>query len=275
MAVETGAAAVATPKAISLGAMLMNLIEPHPGHEVGYNRWYEEDHLYAVLQGPGSIAGARFVARRQEKARRHVDESHDQGRGALLTMYWFDGDGSAHRAWRAEEGPRLEAAGRVYRERDFVFGYDGRLAFSAGRDVGAVPPELALDRRFPHLGLSLIELSAGSTPADDAAAGYRSQCVPLVQAPGSPVALCMGFLGPRVTQGAEHRTPGAQPPADDLVVFWFCDRDPLDEWEHLVAAHEKGVTAAGVGRVVWSSPFLATVVGTDTYMDQLSGPAGR
>ena len=32
---------------VRLGSMLFTLVEPHRGHEVAYNRWYERDHFYA------------------------------------------------------------------------------------------------------------------------------------------------------------------------------------------------------------------------------------
>ena len=32
---------------IALGSALFTLVEPHTGHEVAYNRWYERDHFYA------------------------------------------------------------------------------------------------------------------------------------------------------------------------------------------------------------------------------------
>jgi len=37
----------------------------------------------------------------------------------------------------------------------------------------------------------------------------------------------------------------------------------------------QAIVRAGVGRVVWTSPFIATIVGTDAYMDELAAPAGR
>ena len=41
----------------------VTLVEPHRGHEVAYNRWYERDHFYAgCLIGAYKFAGARFVA---------------------------------------------------------------------------------------------------------------------------------------------------------------------------------------------------------------------
>ena len=48
---------------IKLGSMLLTLVEPHRGHEVAYNRWYERDHFYAgCMVGPYNFAGRRFVA---------------------------------------------------------------------------------------------------------------------------------------------------------------------------------------------------------------------
>ena len=50
---------------VRLGTMLFTLVEPHRGHEVAYNRWYERDHFYAgCMVGPWLFAGRRFVATR-------------------------------------------------------------------------------------------------------------------------------------------------------------------------------------------------------------------
>jgi hypothetical protein len=48
----------------------------------------------------------------------------------------------------------------------------------------------------------------------------------------------------------------------------FVDTDPLDVWDRyreLAAA----LDASGVGRIVFAAPFVATVVGTDRYVDQI------
>ena len=56
-------AIVAGAEPIKLGSMLFTLVEPHRGHEVAYNRWYERDHFYAgCMIGPYQFAGKRFVA---------------------------------------------------------------------------------------------------------------------------------------------------------------------------------------------------------------------
>ena len=53
---------------IKLGSFLMTIVEPHRGHEVAYNRWYERDHFYAgCMIGPWNLTGGRFVATRDCK----------------------------------------------------------------------------------------------------------------------------------------------------------------------------------------------------------------
>ena len=43
---------------IKLGPILFTMVDPNPGFEVAYNRWYERDHFYAAtMAGPGVFAG--------------------------------------------------------------------------------------------------------------------------------------------------------------------------------------------------------------------------
>ena len=64
---------------VKLGTILFTLVEPHRGHEVAYNRWYERDHFYAgCMVGPWCFAGRRFVATRACKDLRYPDESQMQ-----------------------------------------------------------------------------------------------------------------------------------------------------------------------------------------------------
>ena len=262
-------------KPISLGSVLLTLIEPHAGHAVAYNRWYEDDHLYAILLGPSAIAGARFVARREDKARRRVLGGIDPSPGSLLAVYWLIGDGRDHGEWRVTNVARLSREGRFYEERDMVYGYAGPLALTMTRPGCQVPVELALDHRFGHLALTVIQLGADQSGAE-ASRGYREALGPVITAPGSPVSLVTGFLGRRAADPRGRAGP-AEPPAgaDALVVLWFCDRDPAPAWDDLVSAQEGAVAARGAGRVVWTSPFVATVVGTDAVHGPARGPRGR
>ena len=51
---------VAGAEPVELGTMLFTLVEPHRGHQVAYNRWYERDHFYA-----GCMIGAVQLRRRR------------------------------------------------------------------------------------------------------------------------------------------------------------------------------------------------------------------
>ena len=77
---------------IRLGGALFTMVEPRPGQEVAYNRWYERDHFYAgCMIGAWTIAGARFVATRDLKAMRYPVDSvicPDPMSGSYLALYW-------------------------------------------------------------------------------------------------------------------------------------------------------------------------------------------
>jgi len=83
---------VADAAPIKLGSLLFTLVEPHRGHEVAYNRWYERDHFYSgCMIGPYNFAGKRFVATADLKALRDPDPSIVTGapdRGSFLALYW-------------------------------------------------------------------------------------------------------------------------------------------------------------------------------------------
>src|SRR5580700_3379578 len=67
---------VAGAEPIKLGSILLTVVEPHRGHEVAYNRWYERDHFYSgCMIGPYQFAGRRFVATADLKALRSPDAS--------------------------------------------------------------------------------------------------------------------------------------------------------------------------------------------------------
>ena len=53
---------------VKVGSMLLTMVDPNPGFESAYNRWYERDHYYAgCMIGPYQLAGSRWVAPRSLK----------------------------------------------------------------------------------------------------------------------------------------------------------------------------------------------------------------
>jgi len=47
------------------------------------------------------------------------------------------------------------------------------------------------------------------------------------------------------------------------------DRPVEEVWDEHLAGHGAEVEACGLGRLVWASPFLPTIPGTDTYTEEL------
>ena len=61
-------------------------------------------------------------------------------------------------------------------------------------------------------------------------------------------------------------TDGGRP--DRLVQLCFIEGDPAGCWDAF-RGYAKEVDDGGVGTVTFAAPFYKTVVGTDTYTDQL------
>jgi len=249
---------------VRLGSAIVSLVEPHPGHGVAFHRWYERDHFYAgCLSGPGFFAGRRFVATRALKALRApagaTPFGGDLGRGSFLALYWLDADLEEQAvAWSVEAFHALRDAGRIFAPADVAHAGFYRVAHVASRDPDGVPAALALDHPFPGLALTLVE----TRDADALAAWQREQTT------RGPVALSVG-LAPR------PRPPGAIQAVDSSAwpdrVAWlhFLDADPARAWDASFGDHAARLEAAGVGRLVFASPFRPTIPGTDRYADEI------
>jgi hypothetical protein len=56
---------------------------------------------------------------------------------------------------------------------------------------------------------------------------------------------------------------------DRFCHLYFVDGDPVAIWDKQFASLGDDLGATGLGTVVFASPFISTVPGTDTYTDQL------
>ena len=80
---------------IKVGSMLLTLVDPTPGFEVAYNRWYERDHFYAgCMIGPWLFAGSRWVATRDLKDRRWPSDDETVAcppdAGSYVAIYYVE-----------------------------------------------------------------------------------------------------------------------------------------------------------------------------------------
>jgi hypothetical protein len=246
---------------IKLGTMLFTLVEPHAGHEIAYNRWYERDHFYAgCMVGPWLFAGKRWVATKAMKELRFGDDPGVFGGdrlGSYLAVYWIlDGKHHEHVTWALDQVTWLHANGRMFAERDHIHTLLYRLSGTASRDADGVPPELALDHPYLGLGALLVERT-GSAPAS-----------PPHLMPGSVAGMVLTFDPIPLPEGAPVTQGGMDGIDRRQMQLWFLDTDPRSGWDGM-RSYADWLAEEGSGRVVWASPFVPTIPGTDRYADEL------
>ncbi len=247
---------------VRLGSMLFTLVEPHRGHEVAYNRWYERDHFYAgCMVGPWLFAGRRFVATRPLKDLRYGTDANrfgGIGAGSYVAVYWIlEGHHDDHVDWALRQVHWLHANGRMFAERDHIHTLMYRHAFTAAED-NSVPAELALDHPFSAMTATLVRPGEGVT-AEALGTYLHATFHPELEVGFTPIPL------PADAPVAQQGQDGLE---NCLLTLSFSTTDPA-------IAHQERQAAArllhddGVGEVLWSAPFIPTIPGTDTYTDDL------
>jgi hypothetical protein len=241
--------------------MLFTLVDPHRGHEVAYNRWYERDHFYAgCMVGPWLFAGGRFVATRELKELRFPEGGgfvDPLDAGSYLAIYWIHRDHvDEHLAWAGRQVRELYAAGRGFEQRSHAHTGLYDLATVVAPEI---PLELSLDHRFGGLAVLVVE------PAVPDAA--------LALAERAPAAASSSWWGVRRSaRTREAKVPmalGSEGGSEDrLLQLTFLDEDPREWWPEC-RRYAASLEEDGMGRVTFAAPFLPTDVGTDRYTDQL------
>jgi hypothetical protein len=253
--------------------MLYTLVDPHRGHEVAYNRWYERDHFYGgCMIGPGILAGGRWVATAELKALRTPPESSvavPVEAGSYLATY-FIGKGmeAEHFAWSSQQVFDLYESGRGFEERDHAHTALYLHKRSIRRDPDGVPPELALDHRFP--GLVTIHLDRPDECTQREFDDWLEAHTFDLLGTDSSIALVLSWapILPRAGDPGSPMKLGSGPgtPARTLLML-FCDTDcrlALDE------AHQLCDAMASTGATIaLCAPFQPTNVGTDDYTGEL------
>ena len=254
---------------IKLGSILFTLVEPHKGHEVDYNRWYERDHFYAgCMVGPGILAGKRWVATKPYKELRYPESTpiaKDPKLGSYLATYWIEASQSQEwGAWGGKEVHRLHKEDRMFEERDHIHTKMYRYRGGVSRDPDGVPPEIALDHGFKGLAVTFVE-GEDRKLLDR---WYRETYLPRAQQ-GSPVAMTLAFTAIPIPSDARGDVPRVADDEKRMLYLSFLDSDPMEVWDPLFVKQAEEVEAGGLGRVIWAGAFIPTIPGTDTYTDQL------
>ncbi|MEU7658738.1 hypothetical protein [Streptomyces lincolnensis] len=267
------------PYGIRPGHALITMVEPHPGHEYAYNRWYEDDHYYAgAMAMPWMYAGRRWVATRDLQLLRRPEKSaiaEPVTAGCYLSTYWItDGRYDDHMRWTVAINKRLNRDSRVYRDRTHVFTAFQDHAATVYRDGAAGPRDFhALDH--PYAGLVLQVIDAESPEQRPELLEWLvSRHLPK-QLAGSPTALVTVFRPTPLPGDRMSYVKQVEGIDTRLTLLWFLEADPRECWEAHFAGLEEQITGAGLGRLELLAPFVPTIPGTDKYVDQLREPQGR
>lgn len=174
------------PYGVRPGHALITMVEPHPGHEYAYNRWYEDDHYIAgAMAMPWMYAGRRWVATRDLQLLRYPAGStlaQPVTAGCYLSTYWItEGRYAEHMQWTVAINKRLNRDARVHQERTHVFTSFQDHETTVYRD-GAADPATTTRSTTPTGAWS----SRSSTPkAPSRARSCWSGCAPPTSRPVS------------------------------------------------------------------------------------------
>jgi hypothetical protein len=229
---------------VPVGTAIVSYIEPHAGQARAFNRWYERDHFYAaVTGGPGVFSGARFVATRACKAVRPAAGRlfGDVSRGSFLSLAWLMPDAQpAWDAWVGEQMQTIVAEDRLFPGRDHVHTAVYQYAWSVGDGATAAT---ALDH-----GFGVVVALAVARGHEDS---LRRLDAPLVVAL-TQERLIVSVLDEPVIDAASH-----------VLALAFVHGDVARAWCDTIEPALAGVP------LLYASPFVRTIPGTDTYTDEL------
>jgi hypothetical protein len=139
---------------------------------------------------------------------------------------------------------------------------------AVARDADGVPPELALDHT-QYQGLVCVWTDrADATPLDDFRTWLQGEVFPDLVA-GSPIAQILTWTPLPLSDDRPADVPQTPGLGRRLLHACFLECDPRDIWDARFKGLSDVIAASGKGTVALAAPFIPTIVGTDTYTDQL------
>lgn len=259
------------PYAPEIGSALITMVEPHVGHEHGYNRWYEDDHFNAgAMAFPWMWAGRRWVSPvAYQKVRYPKDSAIAQPveAGKYISTYWITaGQYENHLRSAVGTNHRLFADGRVYLQRDHTFTSFQKYRGPIYRDAEGPRDIHALN--YPYNGLVLEVIDSPDAAAREQMLEWLT--TERVPAASSPVAIGTVFQPMPLPADKQPYVKDVEGVDTRLTILWFTEGDPLEAWSEFADAGER-VAATGFGRVELMAPFIPTLPGTNKYVDDLRG----
>jgi hypothetical protein len=256
---------------VRVGSMLFTQVDPARGREVEYNRWYERDHFYAgCMIGPWLFAGRRWVATRDLKDLRFPSDTPvipAVDAGSYVAIYWIlDDRYDDHVDWATEQVNWLYGNGRGFQDRTHAL---TGMYFTASRwyrDDDPIPLELALDHpQYAGLVATVVQREDGVSQ-EQLDAWFNEHLPGFVT--GTPVASVSSWTPAPLLDSAPAFVPRDPEAQRRAMMLFFLEEDPRTDWERFRTL-AKEIDGSGLGRVVLCEPWIPTIVGTDTYTDQL------
>ncbi|MCU1346372.1 MAG: hypothetical protein JWL70_2638 [Acidimicrobiia bacterium] len=253
------------PYDVEIGAALITMVEPHPGYEIAYNRWYEDDHYYAgALAMPWMFAGRRWVAPSPLRTLRYPHDSpvaQPISEGRYISLYWITkGRTDDHLAWTTSTNKRLRGDGRGFEQRKHVFtSFQNYLGATYRDDAG--PRDIhALD--YPYQAI-VLEVADASGDVEALQQWLQSDYVPSVQRQSAVAQTLLFQPKPLPTTFSDVvDNPGLN---RRLTMVHFLDGDPLTDWSGGFGEHGNVVSASGLGELTFCGPFIPTLPGTNVH----------
>jgi len=269
---DPAASAPLSDRRVELGHAIFALVEPHRGHELAWNRWYERDHLIAAGGcAPWTIATQRWIATRREKALRYPAQNpicEPVSRGSFLAAIWIQsGRYDDQQRWVAEQMAVLTANHRQFAERDVITTAAYDYLGGALRDADGVPPELALDRRYPGVVLAWTERRP-NTSLEALAAWLARELLPGV-IEKSPIAMALCFTPKPKAAWWPKAAPEVPGVGERVIVACFSEGDPAACFDERFAPLGAAIDAGGRGRTLLVAPFAPLVPGVDPPVAEL------
>jgi hypothetical protein len=261
------------PYGADLGHALITMVEPHPGREREYNRWYEDDHFIAgAMAMPWMYAGRRWVATRELQLLRYPERSavaQPVTAGCYISVYWITaGRYADHMRWTVGINKRLNRDHRVFQDRTHVFTAFQDHKATVYRDGAHGPRDIhALDH--PYAGLVVQVIDAGSAPSREELLVWLCETHLPKRLTGSPVAMVTVFAPTPLPLDRMTYVKQVEGVDTRLTLLWFLQCDPRDAWQEHFTGLDAAVAASGLGDVEFVAPFVPTIPGTDRYVDEL------
>lgn len=262
----------------SLGHALISLVEPDPGVEQEYNRWYEDDHFISgMMDHPWVFSGRRWVATADlQRLRLPAQGSFVDPltAGCYLATYWLiAGRNDDHWKWTVARNKRLAQLGRQFARRRHIYtAYHDHVA-----SVYAGPEEprdvFALIDPSPALVLQIIDAHTAEQRAE-LAQHLVSLHLPSRLTASSPASLAIVWTpqppDPNMKEDVRRASEASQNAGRRLAVLWFLVQEAAGAWPFF--AEEPGlIQATGLGTTGLIAAFKPSRMGTDRYADELRG----